>query len=304
MLSTSLNRLPYFVAVVETGSFSAAARHLNVAKAVVSHQIAKLEDELGAALLIRTTRQVRPTEGGLRFYEHCSEILRRSGEAFEEIKEENTVPTGTLRLTAPFDYGMQVVVPTVRRYMEHYPDVKIELSLDDPQIDIVESSIDLSIRVGWPRDSTALMRKVASFRQIPVAAPKLLAGNPALRHPTDLVKLPIVANLALSNPLRGTFTQGGKTEAVTFEAQLSADRTAVVHASARLGLGFAILPDFLAGEDIEKGDLVDLLPDWEMPEGGIYVVFPPSRFRPAKTRKFVDMLLEVHTAQIERAAAR
>lgn len=304
MPSYSLNRLPYFVSVVEAGSFSAAARQLGVAKAVVSHQVAKLEDELGATLLIRTTRKVRPTDEGMRFYTHCSEILRRSGEAIEELREESKTPTGTLRLTAPFDYGMQVVVPAVQSFMERYKGVKVELSLDDPQIDIVESNIDLSIRVGWLRDSTAQMRKIAPFQQIAVAAPRLLRSAATPKQPADLTVLPFVANMALANPLRGVFAKGSQSETVNFEAPLSADRTAVVHASVRAGLGFAILPDFLVKQDLERGDLRTLLPDWNLPEGGIFAVFPPSRFRPAKTRAFVEILLDLHISQNENSGSK
>ena len=171
MSFVNISRLTYFVAVVEAGSFTAAAKQLGVAKAVVSHQLAKLEEELEVSLLIRTTRKVRTTESGEMFYQRASEILRLSQEAVAEIGNDREVPSGVLTITTAMDYGVRFVVPAVRAYMGKFPDMHVDLSMDDRKVDIVDSNIDVSIRVGWLKDSSARARKIGDFHQIPVAAP-------------------------------------------------------------------------------------------------------------------------------------
>lgn len=298
MAGMNLNRLAFFTSVVEAGSFTAAGVRLGVAKAVVSHQVAALERELGTALLVRTTRKLRLTEAGRRFYERTVAILGAVDEAVGLVKRGQEVPEGTLRLNAPHEYGVRVVAPAIARYVTQYPDVEVVLSLDDRRTDLVEANVDLSIRVGWLDDMAARARRIADFDQLLVVAPAYLERQEVPGGPAGLRRQRWIANTALRNPLRWTFNRGGERVRVVGQAAVAADKTSAVAALALSGAGLAVLPDFVVGDALAEGRLVHLLPDWSLPRGGVHVVFPPTRFRPAKVDAFVTIL----TSEAQRRA--
>ncbi|PWC83060.1 LysR family transcriptional regulator [Azospirillum sp. TSH100] len=291
-----LNRIAYFAAVVETGSFTAAAARLGITKAVVSQQVAKLEEEVGASLLVRTTRKVRPTEAGMAFHRRCVVILREAEDAFGELAENAAAPSGLLRLTAPFDYGVSVVVPAIAAFVAAYPTCKADMALSDQSLDLVGGTFDLAIRVGWLADTSLQARQFGSFRQLLVGIPALAAGigeraGPAA--PEDITTLPFVANTALRNPLTWQFTaETGEARMVTLRAAIALDATFAVREAVRQGAGLSVLPDYCVADDLASGRLIQLLPDWTLPSGGIHAVFPAARFRPTKVRAFVDLLTE------------
>ena len=287
-MTLSMDRLPFFASVVECGSFTEAARSLGVAKNVVSHQVASLERELGATLLLRTTRKVRPTEEGARFYERISTVLRQAEQAVDELTESYETPKGVLRVTAPLHFGTIVVVPTVKQYLRAFPDMKVELSLEDRISDLITDSFDLSIRVGWPQDSSNIMRKIADVLRYPVASPQLVRH---LDHPRQLADLPYLEYSANRRKSELILSQGDQTSKVTLDPILRADTTTAIHAAAKKGIGVAIMSDFHVADDIKAGQLVRLLPDWELPKGGIYVQYPPSKFRVAKSVRFFETMI-------------
>jgi len=156
----NLNRLVYFAAVVDTGSFTRAAEQLGITKAVVSQQVAQLEREVGTALFVRTTRRVHLTEAGRMFHARCVLILREAEEAFDELAQASAEPTGTLRITAPYDYGTSVVAPVATAFTARYPDCRAELTLSDQKLDLVSEKMDLAIRVGWLTNSSLYARRI------------------------------------------------------------------------------------------------------------------------------------------------
>ncbi|MGA9658486.1 MAG: LysR family transcriptional regulator [Asticcacaulis sp.] len=288
----NLNRLAYFTAVVEARSFTAAADRLGTTKAVVSQQVAKLEEELGTSLLIRTTRSVRATESGMNFYARCVIILRESEDAFDAMAEGATLPSGVLRLTAPFDYGLSVIVPKVAAFTARYPGCEVDLSLTDETVDLISGHVDMAIRVGWLTDSSLQARRIGSFKQVLVAGSQMKAVVSSLKSPDDLEGLPFVANGALRHPLQWSFSRSEiDRKAVRFHAAITIDATLAVLAAVRAGAGLSVLPDYVADPTIASGELIHVLPDWELPAGGIFAVFPAARYRPANVRAFVDILL-------------
>jgi DNA-binding transcriptional LysR family regulator len=293
-MDVNLNRLAYFAAVVDAGSFTRAAERLGVSKTVVSQQVARLEAEVGMGLLIRTTRRVQPTEAGRMLHARCIMILREADDAFNELSQSNSEPRGLLRITAPNDFGSFVIAPLAAAFTARYPACRVELIVSDTKLDLIESQIDLSIRVGWLEDSSSLARRIETFRQVPVAAPLLLQQFPA-EHPDDLSGWPFIANMALREPQTWHFVrQENEMCPLHLEPKVSVNTTPAALAAIRAGGGFSILPDFLIRDDLEAGRLVQLLPDWALPAGGIYIVYPAARFRPAKVTAFVAML--IHTA--------
>ncbi|MBP2306803.1 LysR family transcriptional regulator [Azospirillum melinis] len=292
-----LNRIAYFAAVVETGSFTAAAARLGITKAVVSQQVAKLEEEVGASLLVRTTRKVRPTEAGMAFHRRCVVILREAEDAFGELAETAAAPSGLLRLTAPFDYGVAVVVPAIAAFVAAHPACKADMSLSDQALDLVGGTFDLAIRVGWLADTSLQARQFGSFRQLLVGTPALAArmgeGGDKDAGPEDIAALPFVANTVLRNPLSWQFTAAtGEARTVSPRASIALDATFAVREAVREGAGLSVLPDYCVADDLASGRLVRILPGWSLPPGGIHAVFPAARFRPTKVRAFVDLLTE------------
>lgn len=290
----NLNRLAYFTAVVDTGSFTRAAERLGITKAVVSQQVAQLERDLGTSLLVRTTRQVRPTEAGRLFHARCVMILRDAEDAFNEMAQAAAAPTGTLRITAPNDYGTALVAPLASAFTARYPACRVELTLSDDTLDLVSGRIDLAIRVGWLVDSSLQARKIGSFDQLLVASPAFADRIAPLRAPDDLGSLPFIANLALREPLLWSFTRGDlDRQSARLHATIAIDTTPGVLAAVKAGGGLSILPDFLVAEDLAAGRLIHVLPAWQLPSGGIHTVYPTARFRPPKVTAFVDMLVAV-----------
>ena len=289
----NLNRLTYFAAVVDTGSFTRAAERLHITKAVVSQHIAELERETGTTLLIRTTRKVRPTEAGRLLHAHCAIILRQAEDAFNELAHNTTEPSGTLRITAPNDYGVATMIPVVTAYTARYPQCHAELMLRDDSIDLISRDIDMAIRVGWLADSSNQARKIGSFRQLLVGSEASAELISTLKKPEDITALPFVANLALKEPLLWQFSRGDREKrAVRMQATIAIDTTPGVLAAVQTNGGLSVLPDYLVGELVASGQLIHVLPEWSLPSGGIHVVYPAARFRPAKVTAFVAMLIE------------
>lgn len=288
----NLRRLAYFVSVVETGSFTAAADRLGITKAVVSQQVARLEQEFKTSLLVRTTRKVQVTEAGQAFYQRCSLILREAEDAFAELADSAVEPSGTLRLTAPFDYGIGIVVPAIATFSKRYPNCKVDAVLSDQTLDLMSGNIELAIRVGWLAESNLQARKIGTFRQLLVAAPSMLSQIKRLKEPANIASLPFVANSALRDPLRWNFSLNeNERQTVNVQASIFFDATLAVREAVREGAGLSVLPDYAIGDDLATGRLIQVLPKWSLPSGGIHAVFPSARFRPIKVRAFVDVLM-------------
>ena len=284
----NLNRLVYFAAVVDTGSFTRAAERLGITKAVVSQQVARLEEEVGVTLLARTTRRVQPTEAGRRLHVRAIAIVRESATAFDELAAGTTVPQGVLRVTAPSDYGTSIVVPVVAEFTRRHPRCDVELSLSDAAVPL--DDLDLAVRVGWLRDSSRIARRIGTFEQRLVCAPGLLGDPSRLAGPDDVAALPFVGNAALVQPLSWRFVRAGSQRTVRVRARLLVDTTPAAHAAVLVGVGASVLPDYLVEADLAAHRLVHLLPEWRLASGGIHAVFPAARFRPAKVTQFVEML--------------
>ncbi len=288
----SLKRLVYYAAVVETGSFTAAADRLGITKAVVSQQVARLEQEFRTSLLVRTTRKVQVTEVGQAFYQRCALILSEAEDAFNELAEVATVPTGMLRLTAPFDFGIAVIVPTIAAFTQLYPACKVDAVLSDQSLDMMSDGIELAIRVGWLVDSNLQARKIGTFRQLLVASASMRSQVERLNSPDDIALLPFIANSALRDPLRWNFSSNNNEQRnVNVQASIFLDATLAVREAVREGVGLSVLPDYAVADDLATGRLIHVLPQWDLPAGGIHAVFPPARFRPVKVRAFTDLLV-------------
>ena len=292
MADLNLNRLQIFVAVIEAGSLTGAAARLGMTKTVVSVHIRKLEEEVGASLLHRTTRRLSLTDAGEAFYEASQRILRDVADAVSAAGQGSLEPRGLLRVTAPIDYCASLVAPVAVQLRARYPEMEIELLAGDRLADLVGEGIDVAIRVGRLRDSSMQAVKLASFADWLVASPALLAQTGRPQTPEDLETMPFVALSVLPKPWSWTFEKDGARHPVRMRQGLSCNTVISVAGAVLHGGGVAILPDHAVADQVQAGQFVRLLPEWTLPGGGVHAVFPASRYRPRKTRVFVDALRE------------
>ena len=294
----NLNRLAVFVAVVEAGSLSAAARRLGLAKTMVSAHIQRLEAEVGASLLLRTTRRQSLTDAGEAFYESARRIVQDAQEAISAAGRDTAEPRGTLRVTAPNDYAASVVAPVAVALRKRHPQLKVELLAGDRVMDMLKEGIDVAIRSGRLADSSLQATRIGSFTEWLVASPLLFEGRAMPRQPRDLTALPFIALSVLAQPLTWTWTSasGRSRRTLRFEQVMSANTSHAVRSAALAGGGLAVLPDYSIKAEVAAGRLVKVLPGWSLPESGIYAVFPATRHRPQKVQAFVEML-RLHAPQ-------
>ncbi len=285
-----LNGLPIFVALVEAGSFTAAAERLGCTKTRVSLQIRQLEERLGVALFHRTTRRVNMTQSGEAFYRECRPLLNGLSEAVSAVESHRHVLKGDLRITAPEGYAAQVIGSAVVKFSAEHPELAIELRSDDRVSDMVEEGIDLAIRVGWLRDSSLRSSRLGSFRQYVVSSPAYLESHGVPQQPEDLAHLDWVAFTRLPSPLTWTFRKEQEERKVQMHARLKANSAGALCTLLAAGAGVSVLGDIPADAEIRAGRLVRILEDWSLPEGGVHAVYPPGRHVPVKVRTFVDFL--------------
>jgi DNA-binding transcriptional LysR family regulator len=285
----NLNRLAYFAAVVEAGSFTRAAAQLGITKAVVSQQVAKLEEEVGTTLLTRTTRSVQATEAGRALHARCTVILRESADAFDELAQGVASPQGTLRIAAPFDYGAAVIVPIAAELTRLYPRLDVRLNLSDRALP--HPDCDVAIRVGWLPASSRQARRVGTFQQWLVCAPEQQKALRNLKEPGQLAAFPFVANSSLPQPLLWRFAGENGRHTVEMRSTIAIDATPAILAAVLAGAGLSVLPDYLVAGEVAAGRLCHVHPEWKLRSGGIHAVFPAARFRPTKVTRFVELLL-------------
>ena len=280
-----------FVKVVDAGSFAAAARHFGMSAAMVSKHVQTLEEHLGARLLNRTTRRVSATEVGQHFYERCMRILSELEEAERAAGDLQTTPRGLLRVTAPVSFGTRQLAPAIADYLTSYPDVSIDLSLDDQYVDLLARRFDLAIRLGALVDSSLIARKRSSLAMVVCASPGYLEKYGTPREPRDLVFHKCLA-YTYANP-RGVWTfidQNGEQNVIRISGRFLANSGDALLALVLRGAGIMLGPDYLVEDELKAGRLIRLLADYSTPETPVHAVYPHSHYLSAKTRTFIDFL--------------
>jgi len=287
----TINGMVTFARVVEANSFSEAARRLGISKSAVSKQIARLEDHLGARLLNRTTRRISPTEVGAAFYERCSRIVAEVEEAELAVTRLQVEPRGVLRVNAPMSFGILHLAPAIAVFMKRYPDMDIDLTLNDRFVDLIDEGYDLAIRIGTMADSSLIARKLAPSRLVLCAAPAYLRRRGLPVEPRDLAEHEcLVYSLATGGDLWKFTDAKGAPHPVRVNARLRVNNGDVMRDIAASGLGLTVLPTFIASKDLEKGTLVPVLTDYHLPETAVSAVYPQNRHLSTKIRVFVDFL--------------
>ena len=285
-----LNTLPVFLVLAQERSFTAAAQRLGCTKTKVSLQIKTLESRLGVALFRRTTRLVSLTQAGEHLYQHCQPLLQQLSQQLLELQGNEQNLSGTLVISAPEDYAQQVLVPALLAFRQLHPALAFELKSSDQIKDLVKEGIDLSIRAGWLKDSSQKAVALGRFEQWLVASPAYLQQHGVPQHPTELPQHNFICFSLLPSALHWNFSKGTEQLKLLMRSQIKAGSTASVTALLKAGAGLGVITDYSAKRLIRQGELQHILPQWQLPEGGIYAVYPPGQFRPARVRHFVEFL--------------
>ena len=280
-----LSSMRVFVRVVDEQSFTGAARSLGMPRSSVSRQLSWLEEHLGARLLNRSTRTMAITEVGRAYYERCVQILADIEEAESAVTSLQTSPRGTLRVTGPLGFGQLFLGEPVARFLSAYPDVHVEMSLSDRVVDLVEEGFDLAIRIGRLADSSLIARRIGRADSVLCAAPSYIAEHGV---PATFADLRNHDCLRYAFQTMGWRTQGG--ELMHVRGRMLANNGELLRQAALAGHGVLLSPNFIVGNDVAVGRLVQLLPELRFEQAGIYAMYPHSRHLSAKVRHFVDFL--------------
>lgn len=287
-----LSSMKVFVAVVDAGSFSAAALRLGMSKAMASKHVLNLEEYLGTRLLNRTTRRLSITESGSMFYERSVQILADVTEAEQIAGHLSAKPRGVLKISMPLAYGMHRLGPVIADYVAAFPDVKLDISASDRKVDLVEEGFDLAIRIASLAESDLIARKLGSVRSIVCASPAYLAQHGEPKTPDDLTHHRCLGYSLTGSGVEWHLESLHHTATIRSAGPIKADSGDMLRLAALSGAGLIFQPHFIVGEDLKAGRLVQVLPDYASAPLGIYAIYPSRRHLSAKVRTFVDFLVE------------
>ena len=289
------NDLLLFARIVEAGSFSRAAERVQLPKSTVSRRIALLEQKLGERLLQRTTRKLMVTEFGASLLEHARKVVEEVEAAGALAQHRQAAPSGKLRLSVPGDFANSSLHEVIARFIARHPAVSLEMDLSPRRVDLIAENFDIAIRMGDLPDDASLNARPINLEYFGLyAAPAYLARHGLPEHPDDLLKHDLLCMLARSGAAPSWVLTRGK---LRWERQLAARLTAnspdLLARMACTGAGIAASSSVFAHPHMDKGELVRVLPEWDLPTASGWAVFPGRRLMPAKTRAFLDLMEEV-----------
>jgi DNA-binding transcriptional LysR family regulator len=287
-----------FVRSVDLGSFSRAAVDAGMKVSTVSRYITALEADLGVALLNRSTRSLHLTEAGTAFYDRATQVLQDVELARDAATAHNTHPRGLLRINIPGAFGRLHVIPHMKEFLVAYPDIRLDATLTDDTVDLIQSGADVAVRIGALTDSVLIAKRLAPQRRMLVAAGSYLRRVSGLSAPVDLAKhqCMLFTLQASSNwYCRPTGDAAAKLTEVAVNGSFRANDSEALREAVLAGLGIALLPTWLVGGDMRAGHMLQLLPEWEWhiaadTERAIFAVYPPKRIVSPKVRVFIEFL--------------
>ena len=285
--------LEAFIAVVEAGSFTAAAERLDIAKSAVSRRVNALEERLGVQLLRRTTRRLNLTETGKSFYEHSARIVADLDEAEAAVLQQHGELRGNLKVALPLSFGARHMYEPIAEFSRRHPRVSFDLDLNDRRIDLIAEGVDLAVRIGRLADSTLIARRLFEARTVVCASPAYLEQHGVPATPDDLAEHRCMVYANLPDPTKWVCTdKEGVRHTVNVPVTLTASSGDFLCAAAREGLGLVLQPTFIAGESISRGELQPVLTAYEWPVTPAYAIYPPTRHLSYRVREFIDFLAE------------
>lgn len=288
-----LTAMQVFLRVAELASFSEAAQSLDQSKSTVSKHVAWLEEQLGVRLLNRTTRRLSLTEAGRAYLDRCRQILTDVAEAESAISAHSAAPRGLLRIASPMSFGFMHLAPVLPTFFERYPEITVELAMNDRYVDLIDEGYDVALRIGGLADSSLIARRIARSGLVALAAPGYLEGHGEPATPGDLARHAcLIYRWPQPQDVWRFQDAGGLLEEVKVSGPLQANNADALKAAAVGGAGIVTLPIFLASDALAAGTLVPILTDYRLPGRDLHAVYPHNRHLSAKVRVFVDFLVE------------
>jgi DNA-binding transcriptional LysR family regulator len=282
-----------FARVVEASSFSAAARRLGLSKAAVSKHVARLERRLGARLLNRTTRRLSLTEVGRAFYEHCARLVSEAEAAELEVSQLRSEPRGLLKVATSVAFGNLHIAPAIAEFLKRYPEVSVQMSMDDSVMDLAKEGYDVAVRMSSDPPPNVVARRLAPVRWVLCASPQYLQKRGTPRTPADLVGHNCLFYSHLEHGNHWHFRSASGEVNVRITGSFSVHSSLALREVMLSGLGIGSLPTFTVWRDIHEGAATVLLPDYELLGGNaFYAVYLPTRHVVPKVRAFIDFLVE------------
>ena len=279
-------------AVFEHGSFTLAAEHLGISKALTSKYIGQLEKHLDARLINRTTRKLNFTEIGHAYYLRCKQILEDIDELESAVQYQQSSPKGLLRIAAPIDLGENFLSQIIANFQKQYQHVSIELVLADRFVNLVDEGFDLAIRIGQLTDSSLIARKLEQISVMVCASPDYLEQAGIPESPEELQNHNCIIDTNMENPDCWSFYQKETHVQVKISGRFRANSAQSVHKMVLQGNGIGMSPDYVVKNDLNKGRLVQLLNQYKTNEFGVYAVYPHNKHLAAKVRAFIDYLVK------------
>jgi len=286
--------LHLFLRVLDLGSISAAARSMDVSVAVASQRLKRLERSLGVRLLHRTTRQLRPTAEGIALAEQGRPLVEDLEALTGNLRKTAKDVAGTLRVTLPATFGLQYVSPLLPEFLSRHPRLRLHIDLTDQMRDLVSEGLDLAIRIGTLKSSELIATRLASNRRVLCASPDYLRRHGTPKKPEDLTKHECLL-MAVSRDASDTWQlrdATGKETRVRVSSRLRSNLGEVIRDAALGGLGISLHSTWHVCEDLRAGRLKLVLPDYQLPESGIYAIMPQRRLVLPRVRAFVDFLAQ------------
>lgn len=294
----NLNEIAIFVKIVESGSFVAAAKSLEMPKSTVSAKLSSLEKRLGTTLIVRTTRKLNVTPAGKQYYEKCLEAISLLNQAEIQVAEQLSAPYGQLKITAPVELGLSLLPEILTQYNRKYPNVKVEVLLTDRYVDLVAEGVDLAIRVGLLSDSSLMAKKLGTVYFAPFAGKSLAKGLTKVKHPEEIVTY----NFLHFNNFQAKsihLTNSKDDYELKVNSNFVSNDLHLIKKMAIQNLGIAFLPTFLCLQETNSGSLVRILKNWSLEKRPIHLVYPAQKFQSPNLSSFNELAYKSIKSKLE-----
>lgn len=290
--------LQVLVAVIESQSFSAAAKRLGLGQPAVSKSIAQLEKRLETRLFVRTTRGLNPTEPARLYYEHARRALEHIEEAELAAKGEGAALSGTLRVSSPVTFTRMQIIPHLGPFLAAHPALSLDILLNDHHVDLLREGVDMAIRVGPLDDSSMTARRLASSRRVILGSRRFLDRHGMPSTPADLERFPFVIYTQSKQPRAVKLERGDEGVQVAITGPLTVSAAEGLREAVLAGLGLATISTWVFGEELARGDVMEVLSEWSQPAVDVSAVYPAGRMPSIKARVFTDYVERVLNADI------
>ncbi|WP_089339873.1 LysR family transcriptional regulator [Burkholderia singularis] len=283
----NLNHLRVFMAIVEKGSFTAAAECLGMSKSLVSEYLSRLEEEIDTQLVMRSTRKIALTDAGTKLYAASQAFVGNLYETIGSIKHLRHESAGLLRVAAPSGFSTTHLSSVAAAFIQQHPQIDLEIVSNDEEIDLVEQRIDLAFEAGWPKNKGFRMKMLGTFDQVLVASPEYVWRHTSPTHPEALPQAHWIGHRCLANSSHSVFCRYKQSIRVQTNGRLKMESVLLAHQMVLAGAGVSAFPDYLVANDLRNGRLHRLLPEWTMQKGGIYAFRTSARNASVRERLFL-----------------